>query len=295
MEGDSGSWVVATPTPGLGLGPGRGQVVGMVVARCAGKAFITLLSGHLDSIRQNSNSPKLASLPLPLPLLLRLSHQYHQSGDAAKARKCIALILSLVRQQAPSRMPFAPTPKRNIADFEQHDLEAVTNLEQLIARYGLLLQEMVTSGKRHSTATNLSLGQEQTLSYLISAHWSDRPAVKSTIHEPQVREPMMTEKFTTPADMSTPILPSRGSQAELPSQLQSMVGKFPQRLNLSPKVVHLWYLGLLGFYAGVGVGTWKLATSSEITTEGKICIGIAGVGVPLGLVTCLCIFYFCIR
>ena len=70
MDGDSGSWAVAS-CPDPGVGPGRGQVVGMFTARCAGKAFISLLSGCLDSITQTlSNPPQSYDLFLYTPGLI---------------------------------------------------------------------------------------------------------------------------------------------------------------------------------------------------------------------------------
>jgi len=148
IRGDSGSWVIVTPTRTCC------EVVGSVVARSPGKAYVVLLSHQLAAIQsersevvqhKNSTSNQAGisvSLPSPLRLLLDRAHGYYLAGNVAKRERCLQMVISLSKQGTLPNDPLAVTFKRALEDWERAgDWVRQIDFEQIIAIHGSDLEK----------------------------------------------------------------------------------------------------------------------------------------------------------
>ena len=128
MAGDSGSWVIVTPTY---------RVAGVVVARSPGRAYLVLLSQRLQRIRE-SNPDHSGLVTLPHPVLAHIALANLTSSDVAK--DVISILFSLLREGSLSTDPIVRTMQMALYYWERRDAKRLADFADIIRLYGSDIQ-----------------------------------------------------------------------------------------------------------------------------------------------------------
>ncbi|KAH6637161.1 hypothetical protein F5144DRAFT_611768 [Chaetomium tenue] len=291
IPGDSGSWVVVTPTQA------RCEVVGSVVARSPGKAYIVLLSHQLEAIRGDyaagldehsglSRDRTTAFLPSPLRPLLGRAQDFYMVGDVVNYERSLRMIISIAKENVLPHDPLA-VAFRGVLGNQSGSVQQ-TDLEKLIAIHGLGLERVLQSTLRADNGSDLALvslgalyktvekalrdkndaepSRVAAYSGGLPPHFSESSTAwesattkvaftgRSSFSAP-TKEPPPTQLDLTPIQDAT--TPHQTSQRPLPFQARPTQRRRRTGSGFSANTVLLLSF-LTGVVAGAGAGLWQL-------------------------------------